>query len=136
MTTADDVTSAPFALRRLREILAGIPPGPVPAAEVRLIETLLSECWPDPGPEAGALLNAWKIPGRTEKLVWDPPILTFRIERHYGWQVGFEHSQVQQWSLDLSDGSPGGGSDPIAYREVETGKMWKWPDFGPWEEDD
>lgn len=38
-----------------------------------------------------------------ENIYWDPPILSFAIERHGGLVLGSTRTEVQKWELNLDD---------------------------------
>ena len=44
----------------------------------------ISECWDLFGTSDDSSMEAYKLDGRTEGLSWNPPILSFDIERHGG----------------------------------------------------
>lgn len=45
-------------------------------------------------------LASYKL-SRTEKPRWEPPVLTFLIERHGGTVLGSSRADLQQWTVDL-----------------------------------
>src|SRR5262245_40805290 len=85
-------------MQRLLHYLATISPGPIsdPAA----IERLLADCWHEFGGDDGGMTGQ-KLLGRMEEVVWEPPILTFKIERHGGTVQGSSRATLQEWRLDL-----------------------------------
>jgi hypothetical protein len=42
-----------------------------------------------------------KLVGRMEAVVWQPPRLTFRIERHGGTVLGSTRAEIQEWTVNL-----------------------------------
>jgi hypothetical protein len=44
-----------------------------------------------------------KLQGRMEEGVWEPPVLSFTVERHGGTVQGSSRASLQQWRLDLGD---------------------------------
>jgi hypothetical protein len=65
---------------------------------------LLMDAWPHlHGSSAGGM--------RTEKLQriespkWNPPVLTFQIERHGGTALGSTRAEMQHWEVDLDVGT-------------------------------
>lgn len=69
----------PDNMDRLRQHLDRLPQGPI--AEPREVEDLLRDTWDAFGGDDGGM-HAGKLMGRTENMSWDPPCLTFDIERH------------------------------------------------------
>lgn len=66
------------------------------------IEFLLAQAWPSlRGSRAGGM-QAYKLRGRTEALSWNPPLLTFEIERHGGTVNGSTRAEMQQWCVDVA----------------------------------
>ncbi len=47
-------------------------------------------------------MQAHKIRGRTEDLAWNPPQLTFKIERHGGTVNGSTRAEMQHWCVDVA----------------------------------
>src|SRR5262249_3805180 len=66
----------------------------------RELERLLSEVWDDlGGNDLG--MAAHKLIGRMEQVQWNPPVLTFVVERHGGTVLGSTRAQLQRWSIDV-----------------------------------
>ena len=57
-----------------------------------------------------------KIPGRTEKMQWNPPFLTFQIERHGGTVKGSSRAKLQCWTVDIEAKSA--SHDESGFRQV------------------
>jgi hypothetical protein len=69
----------PTSWDQLRRHCTAILQGPV--AEVAATERLLATCWDDlVGDDGGT--DGYKLLNRTEDLAWEPPTLSFCIERH------------------------------------------------------
>ena len=47
-------------------------------------------------------MAAIKLHGRTEEVVWEPPLLQFTIERHGGTVLGSSRADRHRWTLDLT----------------------------------
>lgn len=85
--------------KRLREHLAPIPPGPI--QESGDIVRLLAACWHRFGGDNGGM-NAYKLAGRAEDVLWEPPVLSFRIERHGGIVGGgSSRAEMQRWDVNV-----------------------------------
>jgi len=88
-------------LRQLREYLSTLPPGPI--AEAERVETLLAACWDDFAGSGQSRTDASKLRGRTEEMMWSPPCLTFKIERHPGTVHGSVYAQLHKWTVNVDD---------------------------------
>jgi len=77
---------------------ATLPPGPV--ADIPTLERLLAAVWDELSGDDGGM-KAYKLPKRMEKPIWNPPILTFRIERHGAASLGSSRAEIQEWTVDL-----------------------------------
>lgn len=111
------------------------------------IEELLARAWSDLDMAPAGGMEGSKILRRTEGLVWEPPCLSFRIERHGGRAMGSSRAELQEWSVNVEKGSavfgeggyrqldpPSKGLDvrPLAekiVRIVERGKDHAWVSF-------
>jgi hypothetical protein len=82
----------------VRRLLANCSPGPfIPSSA---FENSLAGAWDFLAGEDGGM-NGMKLLGRMEDVVWQPPRLTFRIERHGGTVLGSSRAEVQEWTVDL-----------------------------------
>jgi hypothetical protein len=86
------------AIESIRQHCASLLPGPV--ADVSTLELLLAAVWDDFSGDDGGM-DAYKLPKRMENPIWNPPILTFRIERHGAASLGSSRAEVQEWTVDL-----------------------------------
>jgi hypothetical protein len=87
----------------LREYLAAIPAGPV--RDTAEVELLLAACWHDLEGCRDAGMEGYKLAGRMEDVTWDPPILSFTVERHGGTVLGSSRATLQDWAVDLGKGT-------------------------------
>lgn len=88
-------------MRALQELLAAVPPGPIP--EDTKLDKALATCWDDfRGSYEGGMKDD-KLLGRMENVHWQSPILTFTIERHGGTTKGSTRAELQHWELNLDD---------------------------------
>jgi len=90
----------PDSLKELRKLLDGIAPGPIRGDIREEIVDLLAGCW-DVFDRPDTKLDAHKL-SRIESLRWNPPILSFTIERHKGIVHGSTRAELQHWSVDLN----------------------------------
>lgn len=66
------------------------------------VEFLLAEAWPSLRGSRTGGMQPHKIRGRTEDLGWNPPLLTFKIERHGGTVNGSTRAEMQHWCVDVA----------------------------------
>lgn len=90
-------------IERLRDFLHDHAAGGLPEGAVATAERFLAECWDalDGGADHGMMGR--KLLARTETMHWQPPLLTFRIERHGATAHGSTRAEVQEWCIDLDD---------------------------------
>jgi hypothetical protein len=86
-------------LSKLREYLCELPAGMIDDKS-RLI-ALLSECWDDFEGASAEATSVEKL-RRAESVDWNPPLLTFVIERHGGTVQGSTRAQLHRWTIDLN----------------------------------
>lgn len=89
-------------LASLRSFLNCQPPGPL--ANEEQLESLLVTAWGELGSSADGGMQSYKLRGRMENVAWNPPILSFRIERHGGTVNGSVYAEMQQWHVDCEKG--------------------------------
>ena len=96
----------------LRTLLESIPMGPIESDHFEDAVSLLANAWPELDGAGATGMNAEKITtDRVEKLSWDPPVLSFRIERHGATVNGSSRAHVYPWWVDVEDGTAAVG-DP------------------------
>jgi len=61
---------------------------------------LLRERWGDFSGSAETSMEAWKL-DRAEEFQWDPPLLSFTMERHGASVLGSTRAELQRWELNL-----------------------------------
>jgi len=89
-------------MKELLEKLKTIPKGPI--KQVAEIESLIAECWNEFLSDDAGGMKPEKTVGRTENLFWNPPILSFIIERHGSIVVGGStRAEKQKWGLNFDD---------------------------------
>jgi hypothetical protein len=82
----------------LRTIFNALPPGPI--SNTADIDRLLADKWDNfTGDDGG--MQGYKLLNRMEDVVWSPPKMTFKIERHGGMVQGSTRAEIQEWELDL-----------------------------------
>lgn len=81
-----------------------MPDGPIKGDQQPTVERLLADAWEDFGaPEEGGMAG-YKLHGRTEKLRWQRPLISFEIERHGGTARGSTRAEVQGWCVNVDTG--------------------------------
>jgi len=89
-------------MKELLEKLKTIPKGPI--KQVAEIESLIIESWDEFSGSGDGGMNAYKLIDRIENLNWDPPILSFIIERHGSIVVGGStRAEKQKWELNTEN---------------------------------
>ena len=85
-------------LIELNRHCAALPPGPI--ADVPILERLLAAAWNAlTGSEGG--MEGYKLLDRMEAVVWNPPLLSFVVERHGGTVQGSTRAELQHWHVDV-----------------------------------
>jgi hypothetical protein len=112
-------------LSALRDYMATVPAGPV--KEITEIDYYLATAWDElEGSDDGGM-RASKLHGRMENVCWEPPILSFTLERHGGTVLGSAYAELQAWSVDIDNGKADHG---VGGKRV-VGKRQKPMDLGP-----
>jgi hypothetical protein len=83
---------------KVRDFLDTTPPGPIP--DPGDLERHVAACWHEFNGDDGSMTGE-KLLGRMEEVVWQPPDLSFTVERHGGTVQGSSRASLQQWRLDL-----------------------------------
>jgi hypothetical protein len=83
----------------LQDLLDRTLPGKI--SETGDIIPLLAEHWHEFKGSTETSMAAHKLLGRMENVEWQPPILSFIIERHGGTVLGSTRATLQCWSLNL-----------------------------------
>jgi hypothetical protein len=80
--------------------LKNTPPGLVEVAACDKIIDLLTACWSELEGANDTSMEAWKL-HRAEGLSWNPPLLSFTIERHAATVLGSSRAELQSWTVNL-----------------------------------
>lgn len=86
--------------RNIEDILAGLDTGKIPAHLTDEVEAWLFQRWDSLAGGADTKMAAHKLLRGIEDLSWEPPVLTFRIERHGGTVGGSTRAEMQGWAID------------------------------------
>jgi hypothetical protein len=87
-------------MEELTYYLNTLDPGPVEMT-THLERLFLAKVWGDLVGDQGGVIGH-KLLGRMEHVVWNPPILTFDIERHGRTVRGSTRGELQRWTVDLA----------------------------------
>ena len=79
------------------------------------IVSLLAQCWNELTGSHETAMEAFKLE-RAEELSWDPPILSFTIERHGGTVQGSSRAELHRWSINLQEAT--GSCEQGGYRQL------------------
>lgn len=89
-------------MQALRAYVGTLPPGKI--AEIDELISLLTEAWPEIEGGDAASMQPWKL-ARMEDAEWNPPYLSFVIERHGATVKGSTYAELQQWHVDVHGGT-------------------------------
>lgn len=103
-------------LEILLSLLRGRPPGPITSRqETDAVRAALSECWDRLTGSDDTSMRSAKL-WRAQNFCWNPPILSFGIERHGGTALGSSRAERQRWEIDTESGEA--RWEVIGYRQV------------------
>ena len=89
--------------KRLETILVGLNTGLLNDIDTSRVEGFLAEHWDQLVKDADVGMQGFKVVDRTEKMEWQPPVLSFKIERHGRTVLGSSRAELQHWQLDTAD---------------------------------
>ena len=95
------MNEAALARTQPRLHCAALPPGPV--ADVSTLDRLLAAAWDDLVSDHDGM-EGYKLLSRMESVIWNPPLLSFVIERHGGTVLGSTRAELQHWHVDVEKG--------------------------------
>lgn len=90
------------AIQSLAEHLGTLRAGPV--EDVRSLVVYLADAWPRLHGSSYGGMRAEKL-YRLESPAWEPPVLSFQIERHGGTVMGSTRAEVQHWAVHTETSS-------------------------------
>ncbi len=110
-------------ISELYTFLEQIKPGPVANNHKEDLESLLMSCWEEFIGSEDSKMEAYKLE-RMEDPEWEPPILSFTIERHGGAVRGSTRAEKQAWVLDLNERRASNYS--VGYKQIKKrAKSWQ-----------
>ena len=89
------------SVRALLNELNDGPQGAIRGAARDKIIRLLAHCWQDLEGADETSMKDWKL-DRLEDLSWNPPVLSFTIERHGGTVLGSTRAELHEWTVNLN----------------------------------
>lgn len=92
-----------MAIRKLNSFLSGVAAGEIPASIKGDLFELVVAGWQEFSGSNDTSMCAWKIlrDEGPKEITWNPPYLSFVIERHGGTVLGSTLAERQLWTLDL-----------------------------------
>lgn len=93
-TSLEEGAAIALLIRRLRDLA----PGEI--AEPGHVAALLASCWREFERSTAERMHAGKL-GRMEAVRWEPPVLSFTIERHGAMSMGSTRAELQRWLVDI-----------------------------------
>ncbi len=100
-------------MNELKEYLSSIPHGEI--SDTGQLEKFLAESWNDIAGDDGGM-KGYKLHKRMEQVTWNPPNLTFVIERHGGIGVGSTRAELQHWTVNIDEMKAYAGN--AGYRQI------------------
>jgi hypothetical protein len=92
-------------LDALRTLMTDVPSGPIPNDMIKELERRIIEAWDDISLAGTSLdMHSWKLATRMESIVWDPPHLRFRVEKHRAIAMGSTRAEIWAVNLLLEEG--------------------------------
>jgi hypothetical protein len=84
-------------------------------ADTTDLEPLLAACWHEFTGAYGGM-EGYKLLGRMEGVAWEPPVLSFAVERHGGTVEGSSRADLQGWTVNIEQMTI--FCEPLGYRQV------------------
>jgi len=92
------------AIEALRVYLTVIPAGAIKDTDE--LASLLGSCWDDLSGDKPTDITAFKVSSRLEQAHWQPPLITFIVERHGAIVAGgSKRAECQGWVVDIEAAS-------------------------------
>jgi len=85
----------------LERAFASLHPGEV--SEPTGWDRLLAEDWVELRGSDDGGMEGYKLLGRMERVRWQPPVLSFVVERHGGTVMGSTRAELQHWEIDVAE---------------------------------
>jgi hypothetical protein len=95
-------------IAKLRDYLHTLTPGPISCGKKDEVDSLLSGCWNLLSGSNAKSMQDFKLSRGlgTESMTWEPPLLSFQIERHGAMvRSGSPRAELQPWVVDVEQGT-------------------------------
>lgn len=87
-------------VQALLKKLKTVHPGPIPEDDEIHVTQLLIDAWEELDGSSAENTTSDKVGGRIESLIWDDPILKFKIERHGRTMNGSSRASLHTWNIN------------------------------------
>lgn len=101
--------------QQLVAYLRALPAGKI--EDARMLERLLASCWDALDGSGAEGMSERKLLGRMEDVRWEPPRVSFMIERHGATVLGSTRAALQSWSIDI-DAKTADCHDRASHRQL------------------
>ena len=92
------------SFRFLLEELRNAPHGAIDGHPKYKVMHLLANCWHELEGAGESAMQARKL-DRAEDVSWNPPVLSFTIERHGATVLGSSRADLHRWSINMHEGT-------------------------------
>jgi hypothetical protein len=103
----------------VRAYLATTQPGQI--TDTSDLERLLAACWDEFSGDYGGM-EGYKLLGRMEDVTWEPPVLSFTVERHGRTVAGSSRADLQGWTVNTEQNTI--FCEPLGFRQVRPMQPW------------
>jgi hypothetical protein len=91
-------------MQALKNFLASVPSGAITTpADAEALKQVLENCWDDIEGSDTHSMSSNKLSGGLEKVTWQPPILSFTIERHGETVQGASRAETYEWQVNVDE---------------------------------
>jgi hypothetical protein len=103
-------------MKELEDYLISLPQGVIQDQDIKNIEKYLEKVWEQLEDSNATQMCGFKLRRGIENVKWNPPILSFIIERHGGTVMGSSRAERQSWSIDIIQKKAYSGT--VGYRQI------------------
>jgi hypothetical protein len=103
-------------MKELEDFLNSLPQGVIQDQDIETIEKYLAESWEQLDDSSATKMHGFKLKRGIENVEWNPPILSFIIERHGGTVMGSSRAERQIWEIDIIQKKVHCGT--VGYRQI------------------
>lgn len=105
-----------YPMKQLNDLLTSIHPGQI--SDSTELEHFLAECWDEFDGSDANKMAGYKLHGRMENIEWNPPVLSFIIERHGGTVQGSTRAMLYEWNININVNDKKAICGIVKYRQV------------------